>query len=136
MWEFYSGQDWNDLASETQTAFTDLVGDGPRTLIRGVLASEALLATRATVAPDPTPTPAPTAAPVTFSQVTTVLNAKCAGSGCHSSGTTLGSRYDFSVAATFADAPVTRITDGSMPPAGTALSAAEAQQLVDYINQN
>lgn len=90
---------------------------------------------------DDTSTPAPTstATSVSFTEVNTVLKAKCAGSTCHSSGNSNGAAYTYVDNQTVYDGKKatakSRIanTSNPMPPAGSpALTDAEKTTLNNY----
>ena len=139
VWEDFTGAAWADLSKPSQDKFLALVPQGPRSLIDGILTSEEVLSLRSHASASTTTTTSTSSAAVSFeTDVTPILERSCAGSGCHSSGTNLGTRYEFlGNASNFKQTNAARITDGSMPPAtsGLTISADEQQLLIRYINQ-
>jgi hypothetical protein len=132
VWEDFSGMSWGDLPAAERQEILALAGQSPRALIRGVAQSKALLAARQGSSDESTSEANPD-----FAAIQPILQRSCAGSSCHSIGSTLGSRYEFiDSAGRFQQVPLARIQDGSMPPAqsGYPLSAEERDLLIRYLS--
>ena len=76
---------WGDLPAAEQREILGLAAQSPRELIRGVAQSKALLAARqvstAEISSEDNPD---------FTAIQPILQRSCAGSACHSIGTSLG----------------------------------------------
>jgi hypothetical protein len=85
VWEDFSGMSWGDLPAAEQREILGLAAQSPRELIRGVAQSKALLAARqvstAEISSEDNPD---------FTAIQPILQRSCAGSACHSIGTSLG----------------------------------------------
>lgn len=84
-----------------------------------------------------TPVPTGTASSVTFAQANTVLKAKCAGSSCHSSGSTqivlVDSEANLNTYKSKVKARIATGASAPMPPSGSpALTDAERTTLNSY----
>lgn len=141
VWEDFSGQPYDELLSENKAEFLALANEGPRALIYGVLSSQTLLDTRKVLDTDQTGNNDDVAeVSISFTeQVQPILHASCSGSSCHSSGTGLGTRYNFfdTSGNIFKNVSISRLQDGTMPPAnsGKSISDENMQILIQYISQ-
>jgi predicted CxxxxCH...CXXCH cytochrome family protein len=133
-YEGFTGRDYSKIADSLKTQL--LAADGPRDLLQTLVRSDAL--TSARIGAEETVSGGGGGNTLSFtSDVLPVINQSCSGSSCHSSGTALGSRYDFSVEATFRAVPAGRVSDGSMPPSGSgrSISAGDRAKLLEFLGE-
>ncbi len=136
VWQDFTGNDWSLLSDKEKGSFITSSKKGPRSLIRDVLKSSVLQAQRTTQT-----TTKKTIVTVVYDfyeDVNPILSDSCAGSSCHSQGTSLGKRYEYiDNKENFSQAPINRVLDQSMPPAssGLEISDLEREILAVFLNQ-
>jgi hypothetical protein len=132
-WEDLTGETWEELSTSIRSTFISSSSSGPRSLIQTVVNSDSFMNVRQFGAENVPETITETN--ISFVSVNQILEESCSGSGCHSQGTNLGSRYEYiNSESNFQQAPVNRVTDGSMP-IGKIISDQNRQVLVDYLSQ-
>lgn len=136
-WEGFSGMAWGALSEESKVDFTNTAANGPRELIRKILLSSEMQSMR--VLKSSTTVTKVVQTRYDFARdINPVLLGSCAGSSCHSSGTSLGSAFGFvGNESRFRNTAVQRLLDGSMPPAGSgrAISDSDRQKLIQFRQQ-
>lgn len=122
VWESFSGVSWNALEEDARERFAEVANDTPRQLIRSVIVSKEMFNMR--VLKSSTPVTKTVAVKYDFVRdINPILLQSCAGSSCHSGGTSLGSSFGFVGNETrFRQVILERLGDGTMPPASSGKS--------------
>ena len=137
LWEDFTGSPWADVPKTTKEQLVAEAQNGPRALVDAMLVPELLLPLR-TGSSGSDSSEGPSTLLSFETDIAPILEQSCAGSGCHSADSSLGTRYQFNADANrFKQVPIGRIDDGSMPPANSGLSInqAEIDLLKRYIEQ-
>ena len=129
VFEDFTGARFEDLSESRQSELANLAASGPRALIRGVLTSQEIRVLHREGLMQPT---IGGESVYDFEEdVNPILRASCSGGTCHSTGTILGSQYEFvDQRDQFAIVPLNRITDGSMPPENSPLSISDSDRAI------
>lgn len=135
-WQEFSGASWNDLNEANKTTILAAAELGPKQAIRTVLTSSALKQLRLNTA-----TTVSSTVTLTYdfnSDINPILESSCAGSSCHSMDNVRGTGSAYvGNEKQFKTAPGIRISNGSMPPAGSgkSLTADEKNKLLIFLGQ-
>lgn len=137
LWEDFTGSPWADVPKSTKDQLIAQAQNGPRALVNAILTPELLLPLRSEASQSQNT--GSTGNLLSFeTDIQPILERSCAGSACHSTDSSLGTRYQFlGNPNRFKQVPVSRIDDGSMPPANSGLSIeqTEIDLLKRYIEQ-
>jgi hypothetical protein len=129
-WEDFSGLGWGELSATDQQKFVQAAQSGPRSTIRTILTSSALKKVR-----NPDPVKETTTTTVTYdfdTDINPILTAKCAP--CHAAGGSQPAKF-VDLESNFKSINKARLTDGTMPPGGPALTQSEIDKMLIWIDQ-
>ena len=126
IWEDFTGLKWSFAPEAVQSTLVSASADGPKSLVDTFVGLDILLSLRSTGLE----TSSSVKVELDFSQdVNPILTQSCSGSSCHSVGTTLGKRYEYvGQDSVFQEAPLSRISDGTMPPSSSGRTVLNTQR--------